>query len=117
MSRDTGPRYIRDRLSRGGLWCGSESALPPLSRCHALCGYYRTRGGTEIDLVLDLGGGELWAIEVSLSSAPSVSRGFYTACEDLRPARKFVVHPGEESFPLRHGVEAVTLKEIMNRLG
>ena len=102
----------------GGSWEGFvvENILGA-APVHPQCGHYRTRGGAEIDLVLDLGGGKLWAIEVSLSSAPSVSRGFYTACEDLRPARKFVVHPGEESFPLRHGIEAVTLEEIMNRLG
>ena len=32
--------------------------------------YYRTSNGTEIDLILTLPGGDLWAIEVKRSSAP-----------------------------------------------
>ena len=40
------------------------------------------------------------AIEIKRSSAPKVSRGFHSACEDLRPARKLVVHAGNESYPL-----------------
>ena len=87
----------------GGSWEGFvieniASTLPP----RASCGYYRTAGGAEVDLGVDLGAGELWAIEIRSSSAPKVSRGFHTACEDLRPACRFVVHAGDESFPLAH---------------
>ena len=101
----------------GGSWEGFvvENILGQVSD-QAQSGYYRTRGGAEIDLVLDLGGGRIWAIEVKRTSAPSVSRGFHVACEDLGPERKYVVHAGRESFPLPHGVEAVTLAEIMQRL-
>ncbi len=83
---------------------------------HAQWGHYRTRSGAEIDLTLDLGASKLWAIEVKRSSAPSVSRGFHAACDDLRPTRKYVVHAGDESFPLRHGVEAITLPDIVQQL-
>ena len=79
----------------------------------ASCGYYRTSGGAEVDLVVDLGAGELWAIEIKRSTAPKVSKGFYSACEDLRPTRKFVVHAGTESFPLGKGVDAVTLAAMV----
>ena len=41
--------------------------------------YYRTSNGTEVDLVLTLPGGKLWAIEVNRSSAPGVERGFHSA--------------------------------------
>ena len=101
----------------GGSWEGFvvESILG-VAPAHAQCGYYRTRGGAEIDLVLDLGAGELWAIGVKRSSAPSVSRGFHAACDDLRPTRKYVVHTGDQSFPLRHSVEAVTVEDVLSRL-
>lgn len=101
----------------GGSWEGFvvESILGA-APARAQCGCYRTRGGAEIDLVVDLGAGDLWAIEVKRSSAPSVSRGFHAACDDLRPARKYVVHAGDDSFPLRHGVEAVTVEEVVRRL-
>ncbi len=101
----------------GGSWEGFvvESILGA-APAHAQWGHYRTRSGAEIDLVLDLGASKLWAIEVKRSSAPSVSRGFHAACDDLRPTRKYVVHAGNESFPLRHGVEAITLPDIMQQL-
>jgi len=45
--------------------------------------FYRTSAGAEIDL-LELSGGEPWAIEVKPSSAPSVSKGFRFACDVFR---------------------------------
>ena len=101
----------------GGSWEGYviENMLSALPR-RASCGYYRTSGGAEIDLVIDLGAGEVWAVEIKYSSAPTVSKGFHSACEDLRPNRKFVVHAGKESFPLARDIRAVTLPAMVDRL-
>ena len=84
------------------------SALP----AHASLGYYRTVGGAEVDLVIELGAGEIWAVGIKRSTAPRVSRGFHSVCEDLRPARKLVVYPGRERFSLGRGIEAVPLSEV-----
>ena len=101
----------------GGSWEGYviENMLSALPR-RASCGYYRTSGGADIDLVIDLGAGEVWAVEIKYSSAPTVSKGFHSACEDLRPNRKFVVHAGKESFPLARDIRAVTLPAMVDRL-
>ena len=101
----------------GGSWEGFvveniASALP----ARASCGYYHTSGGAEVDLVVDLGAGELWAIEIKRSSAPKVSKGFHSACDDLQPTRRFVVHAGNESYPLAKDVRAVTLPAITDLL-
>ena len=97
----------------GGSWEGFviENIVGGLPR-HASWGYYRTAGGAEIDLVIDLGAGELWAVEIKRGMAPSVSKGFHSACEDLQPRRKLVVHGGDESFPLAEDIEAVPLARI-----
>ena len=101
----------------GGSWEGFViENLVGAAPVHAACGYYRTAGGAEIDLVLEAPGRELWAIEVKRNRAPSVSRGFHVACEDLRPTGKFVVCPVDESFPLPRGVEATGLAGMMERL-
>ena len=101
----------------GGSWEGYviENMISALPR-RASCGYYRTSGGAEIDLVIDLGAGEVWAVEIKYSSAPTVSKGFHSACEDLRPNRKFVVHAGKESFPLARDIRAMTLPAMVDRL-
>lgn len=74
--------------------------------------FYRTSAGAEIDLVLTLPGGEVWAIEIKRSSAPTVEKGFHFACADLLPKRRFVVYPGEERFPLGSETEAIGLREL-----
>jgi hypothetical protein len=78
--------------------------------------FYRTSGGAEVDLLLSLPGGGLWAIEVKRSLSPKVERGFHAACDDLHPQRKLVVYPGRETYPLAHSVEAVPLADLCRAL-
>lgn len=72
--------------------------------------FYRTAAGAEIDLLLTLPGGALWAIEVKRSLTPTLERGFYQACADLNPQRRIVIYPGSESYPLREGIEVAPLQ-------
>ena len=74
--------------------------------------YYRTSVGAEIDLILELPGGEIWAIEIKRSLSPKVERGFHVACHDLKPARRFVVYAGGERVPLPNGIEAMGVAEL-----
>ena len=76
-------------------------------------GFYRTAAGAEIDLVLERPGGERWVAEIKRSLAPTLTRGFHSAREDLHPARSFVVYPGTERYPVAQGVEAVGLRELV----
>ena len=52
-------------------------------------------------------------IPIKRSSVPKLSRGFHAACEDLKPARRFVAHGGRESFVIGKGVEALSLRDMM----
>lgn len=98
----------------GGSWEGFviENILGALPS-NATYGYYRTTGGAEVDLVVDTGAGELWAIEIKRGTVPSVSKGFYSACEDLRPTRRLVVYGGEGRFPLGGKIEAIPITGII----
>ena len=78
--------------------------------------FYRTSGGAEVDLLLNWPSGECWAIEVKRSLAPKVERGFHSACEDLQPTRKLVIYPGDEPFPLGHGVQDMPLATLCHEL-
>ena len=78
--------------------------------------FYRTAVGSEIDLVLRDRRGALVAIEVKRSSAPSPSRGFVQACDDLSIAHRLLVYPGKEPFPLGHGVEAMPVRDAIQRV-
>jgi predicted AAA+ superfamily ATPase len=74
--------------------------------------FYRTHVGAEIDLVLEKGGCPEIAIEVKRSMAPSPAKGFAMACDDLQIEQRYVVYPGTERIPLRHGVQAIGLREL-----
>ena len=74
--------------------------------------FYRTGGGAEIDLLLLWPDGSLWAVEVKRSLSPKIERGFYAACDDLKPAKKFVVYPGTERYRIASDIEAVSLAEL-----
>ena len=78
--------------------------------------FYRTSGGAEIDLLLVWPGDELWAIEIKRSLTPKVERGFYAACDDLKPARKLVIYAGLEPFPMGHDVRAVPLATLCREI-
>lgn len=78
--------------------------------------FYRSAGGAEIDLLMLWPDGCLWAIEIKRSLTPKVSRGFHSACEDLEPARKWVVYPGKERYRLAADVEAIPLPDLANEI-
>ena len=78
--------------------------------------YYGSPGGAEIDLVLEFADGETWAIEIKRSSSPKLSKGFYIACEDLKPDKKFVVYSGTDTFPMAEDVTAISLYGLMNEI-
>jgi predicted AAA+ superfamily ATPase len=78
--------------------------------------YYRTSSGAEVDLLLTLPGGKLWAVEIKRSSAPTVTRGFHSACTDLQPNKRFVVYPGEERFSLDDETDAIGVVALAKTL-
>ena len=70
----------------------------------------------EIDLLLELPGSKLWAVEIKRSLSPKVERGFHIACDDLKPARRLVVYAGDDRVPMSHDVEAVGLHDLARQL-
>lgn len=101
----------------GGSWEGFviENIMSVVQR-KALAYYYRSAGGAEIDLILEFSGQEKWAIEIKRSSAPSLSKGFHIACEDIGADRRFVLYSGKDRFPMSEQVTAISLVQLMEEL-
>ncbi len=78
--------------------------------------YYGTSGGAEIDLILEFSPKEKWAIEIKGSAAPSLSKGFYIACNDIKPQRRYVVYAGKDQFSLTDAVIAISLPDLMQEI-
>ncbi len=74
--------------------------------------FFRTAAGAEIDLLLEIPGHGLWAIEIKLSLAGRPEKGFYIACEDLKPDRRFVVNAGSGSYPIDDRTTAIGVHEL-----
>jgi len=101
----------------GGSWEGFVvenimSVAPPGAKPF----YYGSPGGAEIDLILEFSPKEKWAIEIKPSSAPSLSKGFHIACEDVKPQRRYVVYAGFDGFSLGNGIKAISLPGIMKEV-
>lgn len=112
--------YLLQEDFRGPSWEGFVienvfSVLPPSWGAY----YYRTQDGVEMDLVLELPGGDLWTIEIKSSEHTSLGKGFMSALNSLRPKRAFVVHSRQDQYTLRRGelhIEVLPLRELMNEL-
>jgi len=101
----------------GGSWEGFviENILS-VAPDHVIPFYYRTSNGAEIDLVLEFSSKEKWAIEIKRNSAPTLSKGFYIAQQDIQPDRSFVVYAGQDKFPMAGNITAISLAGIMEEL-
>jgi uncharacterized protein len=78
--------------------------------------FYRTAVGAEVDLLLDIPQHGLWAIEVKRGLNARPEKGFFIACDDLKPERRFIVNSGNERYPAPHGVEAIGLRGMAQEL-
>lgn len=74
--------------------------------------FYRTAKGAELDLVLERGRKRV-AIECKMSSAPTVTQGFWNALEDLEISRAWIIAPVKESYPMGKGVTVISLSEFL----
>jgi predicted AAA+ superfamily ATPase len=77
--------------------------------------YYRSSGGAEIDFVVKTSNA-VFAVECKASFSPSLSKGNYSALEDIKPNRTFVVIPAEHGWPLKNGIDVVSLSELQTLL-
>ena len=78
--------------------------------------FYRTATGAEIDLVLEIPSHGLWAIEIRRGLSARPEKGFFLACEDVKPARRFLVNSGKERYAVSEGVDAIGVKELASML-
>jgi len=79
--------------------------------------FYRSSGGAECDLVLELPGqSEVWAVEVKRSLAPRPSRGFWNAADDVSATRRLLVYPGQERWTGANGIEVLPMTTLITVL-
>lgn len=78
--------------------------------------FYRSSGGAEIDFIMKYKN-HVFAIECKASYTPKLSKGNYNALEDTRTDHTFVVIPDKKGWPMKEGIDVVSLKELIERIG
>lgn len=73
--------------------------------------FWGTHGGAEMDLIVERGG-KRYGFEFRVTEKPSVTHSMTIAQADLDLEKIYLVYPGELSFPLRDGMEALGYARI-----
>ena len=74
--------------------------------------FYRTSNGAEIDVLILRNGQPHAALAVKSSFSANITRGFYTAVEDVGVERRYVVAPGEPLLAGSSGVIPVKVSGL-----
>jgi predicted AAA+ superfamily ATPase len=80
--------------------------------------FYRTSNGAEADFIVRLGQ-KTFVLECKASYNPSLSKGNYSAFEDINPQHVYIVippGPSVQSWPMKSGIDVVTLQDLKNIL-
>jgi predicted AAA+ superfamily ATPase len=78
--------------------------------------FYRTSAGAEIDLLLEFGVNDYWAIEIKAGRTPKPPRGFHIASQDIQANRKFLVYSGEDRFSAGQETTVLSLNHFIEEL-
>ncbi len=74
--------------------------------------FFRTASGNELDLLLELPGGQLRAIEIKHSATPKLGRGFNEALDALKLDKGFVVAQVTEPYAMTSRAQALPLSHL-----
>lgn len=77
--------------------------------------FYRTASGAEMDVVAERGNRKI-GFEIKYSSAPALSKGFWSAMSDLKLDHAYVIAPIENGYPLATDVDVVPATKLVNVL-
>jgi predicted AAA+ superfamily ATPase len=75
--------------------------------------YYRTHDGAECDVVMIKGIKPVACIEIKLSNAPVISRGFMHCITDLKPKQKFIITPQSETYGIQENIIVTGITQFL----
>jgi uncharacterized protein len=73
--------------------------------------FYRTANGEELDLILEKGNVRI-AVECKISSAPTLTKGFWSSIEVVKPTKTLIVIPIDACYELKQDVWVTGLNGI-----
>lgn len=88
------------------------SILPKTAQIY----FYRTRAGSEIDLLIQFPSEKIWAVEIKYGLTPKVSKNFHITSEEIKANRRYVIYGGDDEFPIKNNIKVTSLGKFMNQL-
>jgi predicted AAA+ superfamily ATPase len=77
--------------------------------------FYRTSAGAEMDVVAERGNRKI-GFEIKFSSAPKLTKGFWSAMNDLKLDHAYLVAPVQSGYPLASNVDVIPAAELATLL-
>jgi predicted AAA+ superfamily ATPase len=99
----------------GASWEGFvvENIISSLKDCKF--SFYRSATGDELDLLIE-GGNRMVAVECKASSAPQVTKGFWSAIETTQPDKTYIIAPISAAYPFKNDVEVCGLSDFLKKV-
>lgn len=107
------PADLQTHPRLGASWEGFalETVLRALAVPSEEAFFWATHGHAELDLLI-LRGGRRYGFEFKYTDAPRTTRSMQIALQDLELERLYIIHPGQQGFPLTERIEALPLAQI-----
>ncbi len=111
------PNELEGNPLKGNSWEGFviEQVLQILGSSYESY-FYRTHQGAECDLVLTKSSKPIYAIEIKLSAAPTLTRGNKIAFEDIGAAKNFIIVPESEEYQLSENISVCGLRCFLEQI-
>lgn len=74
--------------------------------------FYRTSNGAEIDVLILSGGLPYAALEIKSAFTANVTKGFYSATDDVGVDRRFLVAPGEAPAGRNREIQVISVNQL-----
>ena len=75
--------------------------------------FYRTRSGSEVDLIMSRGQQTL-SIEIKTSPSPSLQKGFWEANKDIASDKNYIIAPVTSTYSIKGGVTVTNLQSFID---
>ena len=77
--------------------------------------FYRTHAGAEIDVVITKAEIAVATVEIKYSTSPSISRGYYSALEDIGVEKNYVIVPGTADYPINEKARIIGIYPFIEK--
>lgn len=77
--------------------------------------FYRTHAGAEIDVIITKSEIAIATVEIKYSTNPSLSRGYYSALDDIGVDKNYIIVPGNADYPIHEKARIIGVQTFITK--